>query len=182
MPGRGPIRGPAPWKTRAGDACPHGREIYLVDGTVVRNHLDSDFVQGGNGYRYDFVPREELWVDASMPPEEVPLVVMHECEEAELMAGGMDYEEAHDVAKSMEDAARRKICGGGTMPRAPKKRKKRRKYQKLTPRERELASEFIPEEHESGRFSHEAAVAVGISRARRQAEREKIRRIVSKYL
>lgn len=61
-----------------------------------------------------------------------------------------------------------------------KKKKKTAQKRKLTPRERELAPRFIEEEH--GHFPHEVAVAVGISRARRQAKSEKIRAIIDKYL
>lgn len=98
---------PFPWKESTGLACPHGREIFLVDGTHVRNHHDSDFVQGGNGYRYRFCPKRELWVEADMPEEEVPLVAFHECYEAELMRQGWSYEDAHDAAKRVEDRFRR---------------------------------------------------------------------------
>jgi len=60
-----------------------------------------------------------------------------------------------------------------------KTRKTKKIAKKLTPRERELAPRFIREEH--GRFPHATAVAVGISRARREAEREGIKAIIAKY-
>ncbi len=87
--------------------CPHGRRIVLVDGVHVRNTHDSDFVQGGNGYRYRFVPKDELWVDATIPIPEWPFVILHECYETEKMAGGWSYERAHDAAKRIENKARR---------------------------------------------------------------------------
>lgn len=96
---------PEPEKELVG-ACPHGRKIFLVDGTHVRDRHDSDFCQGGNGYRYLFIPRGELWVDACIPAEEWELVAAHECEEAELMMRGMPYDQAHARAKRLEDAAR----------------------------------------------------------------------------
>lgn len=61
-----------PWKRSMGEACPHGLEIFLVDGTYIRNTYDSDFVQGGNGQRYRFCPKSELWIDDSIPEEERP--------------------------------------------------------------------------------------------------------------
>jgi hypothetical protein len=99
------------WKTSTGLACPHGLEIFLVDGTHIRNKWDSDFVQGGNGFRYKFCPRRELWVDASTPETEVAFVAFHECHETELMRGGMSYEDAHDRAKRLENKFRRAARG-----------------------------------------------------------------------
>lgn len=97
---------PEPEKEYVGE-CPHGRRIFLVDGTHVRDHHDSDFCQGGNGYRYRFIPKSELWVDACVPQEEWDLVAAHECEEAELMLKGMPYDQAHDRAKRREDLTRK---------------------------------------------------------------------------
>lgn len=91
--------------------CEHGRAVFLVDGTHIRNQHDSDFVQGGNGYRYRFCPKSELWVEESMPEAEVLFVLLHECVEAELMMKGMSYEDAHDIAKRTEDKERRATFG-----------------------------------------------------------------------
>ena len=99
------------WKQPFGEACPHGRHIMLVDGTHVRNRLDSDFSQGGNGYAYDFVPKDEIWIDEQIDPIEWPFIAFHECEEAELMEKGMSYDKAHDMVKHLEDIFRRRLMG-----------------------------------------------------------------------
>ena len=104
-----PQRIAPPWKRYLGQACPHGRHVALVDGTHVRNKYDSDFCQGGNGYAYPFVPKNEIWVDAITPECEVALVAFHECEEAELMESGMSYDRAHDLVKAQEDVFRREM-------------------------------------------------------------------------
>lgn len=96
-----------PWKRYLGETCPHGLEVVLVDGTHVRDHYDSDFSQGGNGYRYRFIPRGEIWVDEQISREEWSLIAFHECTEAELMRGGASYDRAHAQAKRLEDDARR---------------------------------------------------------------------------
>jgi hypothetical protein len=95
------------WKDYLREACPHGLHVVLVDGTHVRDTYDSDFCQGGNGFAYDFVPRNEIWVDNCIPPGERALVAFHECTEAELMRAGASYDRAHDEAKRREDAFRR---------------------------------------------------------------------------
>jgi 8-oxo-dGTP pyrophosphatase MutT (NUDIX family) len=97
---------PQPQKQDLGIACPHGRHVYLVDGEFVRDHHDSDFTQGGNGFRYRFIPRDEIWVDDDTPHHEIPYVVQHECQESEKMLAGESYEHAHDEAKRTEDKER----------------------------------------------------------------------------
>lgn len=102
-----PVQPPEWWKKPIGQACPHGKIFYFVDGRYIRNTWDSDFVQGGNGYRYRFCPRGELWIDDSIPEDEWPYVGLHECHEAELMKKGMSYEQAHDRAKRLENQFRK---------------------------------------------------------------------------
>lgn len=104
-----PSRPKEPWKRSLGEACPHGFELFLVDGTFIRNNYDSDFVQGGNGQRYKFCPKRELWVDDSIPEIEIPFVALHECYETYLMEKhGYDYERAHNCAKRLENRMRRR--------------------------------------------------------------------------
>lgn len=97
---------PEQWKYATGVACPHGTKVMLVDGAHVRNHFDSDFDQGGNGYRYKFIPHGEIWVDSHVAPAERPYVIEHECRESVDMAAGKSYEDAHDAAKAHEDRER----------------------------------------------------------------------------
>lgn len=113
MPAWQTISSPTPrlsagFKMALGEACPHGRRIVLVNGTYVRNHFDSDFSQGGNGYRYRFIPRGEIWIDSEIAQAEWPLIAFHECQEAELMRAGWTYSRAHDTAKRAEDKIRRR--------------------------------------------------------------------------
>ena len=96
------------WKFHFGEKCPHGLNIFLVNGTYVRNHFDSDWVQGGNGFRYRFNPKSELWLDAEMPESEWAYVLFHECYETEKMREGWSYERAHDAAKRAENKFRRR--------------------------------------------------------------------------
>ena len=95
------------WKGHIHEVCPHGLAVRLVDGTFVRNHFDSDYSQGGNGYRYRWIPKNEIWIDAEISEVEWPFIIFHECEEVELMRRGMSYDKAHNRAKRMEDRLRR---------------------------------------------------------------------------
>jgi hypothetical protein len=96
-----------PWKMYAEHRCPHGLKVYLVDGKHVRDLYDSDFCQGGNGFAYPFIPKDEIWIDAAITEDEWHLIEFHECWEAEYMRGGMSYDAAHNKIKELEDQIRR---------------------------------------------------------------------------
>lgn len=95
------------WQKPTGEACPHGLSILLVNGTFVRNHFDSDFDQGGNGYAYKWVPKSQIWIADETPMVEWPFVAFHECTEIEHMKRGLGYNRAHALAKRSEDRWRR---------------------------------------------------------------------------
>jgi len=116
------------WKTPSGKRCPHGLAIMIVNGSHVRNSFDSDFDQGGNGFAYDFVPKNELWIDGHVPAAERPFVAFHECEEVEFMRVGMSYDDAHETVKKLEDVARKRHRPGepkGVRSPSPKSRRAR---------------------------------------------------------
>lgn len=96
------------WKKPMGQACPHGLKIFIINGSHVRNSYDSDFDQGGNGWAYTFVPKNEIWIDSHVPVEERPYVAFHECHEAEDMKNGKSYDNAHIAAKRIEDKMRKR--------------------------------------------------------------------------
>jgi hypothetical protein len=95
-----------PWKKDMGLTCKHGLKVFAVDGEHVRA-IDCAFIQGGNEFRYGFVPKGELWVDWNVPEEEWPYVLFHECYETEKMRGGWSYDRAHNAAKRAENVMRR---------------------------------------------------------------------------
>lgn len=103
-----PVKSGVPWKRSMGQVCPHGLQIFLVNGSHIRNEYDSDFDQGGNGWCYRFVPKGEIWIDDHVPEEEQPYVALHECREAYLMKEhGWGYNRAHAAAKRLENKFRR---------------------------------------------------------------------------
>jgi hypothetical protein len=84
--------------------CKAGKyKIYIVDGEVVRDHLYSDFTEGGNYMVYDFIPYGEIWIDNDVLSEDRTRVAKHEAVEAYLMKEkGMKYDEAHKIALKVE--------------------------------------------------------------------------------
>ena len=89
--------------------------IYEVDGTEIRNHIDTDFTEGGHGYRYDYIPKDEVWIESEKDRE---ATLIHEVVER-LVTKDLkidDYEEAHDdFALPMEQLFREILVKKGIM-------------------------------------------------------------------
>jgi hypothetical protein len=85
-----------------------GIAIYLVDGERVRNEIDVDFVNGGNGGVYpSYIPQDEIWVDDAQHALDRTATALHELVERDLMLHrGMGYDRAHDEANVHERALR----------------------------------------------------------------------------
>ena len=88
-----------------------GHAVWLVAGRVVRDCVDVDFTTGGNPERYRYVPRGEIWIEATMSPADVAATIVHECVEIVAMRAGNRYGPAHEVANVAERAARRELLG-----------------------------------------------------------------------
>ena len=83
--------------------------VYIVDGESVRNQHDVDFSEGGHGYVYDYIPKNEIWIDNDISIKERSKILAHEFIERGLMKDkGFDYETAHKKATKIESALRKK--------------------------------------------------------------------------
>ena len=76
--------------------------IWFVNGEAVRNLFYIDFTEGGHGYVYNFVPKNEIWIDDDLEPDEVKFVLLHELHERRLMAKGKKYDPAHKSSSDIE--------------------------------------------------------------------------------
>jgi hypothetical protein len=87
----------------------NGLAVYLVDGEYVRNEIDVDFVNGGNGGVYpSYIPQDEIWIDDAQHPLDRTATALHELVERDLMLHhGRNYDSAHDLANMYERAFRR---------------------------------------------------------------------------
>ena len=85
--------------------------VYLVDGPYIRSHIDEEFTNYGQHYRFPFIPEGELWIDR-IPPEadqsEIRFFIDHLLVERRLMAAGTPYDKAIVAADLAERAERRK--------------------------------------------------------------------------
>ena len=80
-----------------------GLEVWTVSGDKIRNDVDVDFTNGGNGGRYSYVPTDEVWTEAGHTPLDTKATACHEIVEFLAMRDeGLDYDGAHDRANEIE--------------------------------------------------------------------------------
>ncbi len=84
----------------------NGVAIWLVDGKLIRDRINVDFTFGGHHYVYPFIPRNEVWIDASVNKNEIWVTILHELTERALMQTGASYQAAHRKANIAERQAR----------------------------------------------------------------------------
>jgi len=85
-----------------------GLKIYLVDGEEVRKDRIM-FVSGGHGYVYDWIPRDEVWIDDNQKdkPDDMEATITHELFEIGKMRDeGLSYDDAHELANAVEKKER----------------------------------------------------------------------------
>lgn len=83
-------------------------QIWLVDGAYIRTHVDEEFVNFGQHYRYPYIPVNEFWIDLEAEHDEREFFIDHLLVEHRLMAGGMPYENALPRADQAERKERRR--------------------------------------------------------------------------
>lgn len=79
-----------------------GVSVWIVDGRLVRSVFDIDFTEGGHDHVYEFVPRNEVWIDNDLEEIERPYVLLHELHERNLMGKGWTYNKAHENSSKLE--------------------------------------------------------------------------------
>ena len=66
---------------------------------------------GGHGYVYDYVPKDEIWIDENLKdkPDDMEATIKHEVFEVRKMRDeGLTYEQAHELANNIEKRERQK--------------------------------------------------------------------------
>lgn len=78
--------------------------IFLINGEVIRNNIDIDFLFGGNPGPYPYVPDNEIWIEKTLAPIDFGATLLHELIENYYMedADKETYEKAHHKAEEIE--------------------------------------------------------------------------------
>lgn len=85
--------------------------IFLVDGNIVKLKYEMDFVEAGNPFRYPkFIPKNEIWIDINLEPDDWIPNCLHEYIESILMRDrNLSYDKAHDIANIKEKKFREEL-------------------------------------------------------------------------
>jgi hypothetical protein len=83
-------------------------KVWVVDGAYIRGHIDEEFTNFGQHYRFPFIPAEELWIDQATKTDEQKFFIDHLLVERHLMTKGAPYEEAIVQADKAERTERRR--------------------------------------------------------------------------
>jgi hypothetical protein len=79
-----------------------GVSVWIVNGRLVRSVFDIDFTAGGHDHVYEFVPKNEVWIDNDIEEKERGFVLLHELHERNRMAKGLPYSKAHNESSRLE--------------------------------------------------------------------------------
>lgn len=88
-------------------------DVWSVDGFLVRRHLDIDFTNFGQHYRFPFIPENEVWIDHEATPGEANYYTTHLMVERRLMKSGVPLNQALAVANALE---RKERLRSGELP------------------------------------------------------------------
>ena len=83
-----------------------GLSVWIVDGSLIRDSLDIEFSNFGQHFEFDFIPRNELWLDHEAAPDEQAFYIDHLLLERSLMQRGVPYDSALETADRREMTAR----------------------------------------------------------------------------
>lgn len=83
-------------------------QVWIVDGAYIRSHIDEEFVNFGQHYRYPYIPLNKFWIDREAEHDERQFFIDHLLVENRLMAAGLPYEKALPKADQVERKERRR--------------------------------------------------------------------------
>jgi hypothetical protein len=82
--------------------------VWIVDGKYIRTHVDEEFTNFGQHFRFPFIPKSEFWIDKEHGAGEEEFFIDHLLVENRLMAAGMKYDQAIARADRIERKERHK--------------------------------------------------------------------------
>ncbi len=83
-------------------------QVWIVDGAYIRGHIDEEFTNFGQHYRYPYIPVNEFWIDKEAAHDERTFFIDHLLVEHDLMAKGVSYDDALEQADRVERRERRR--------------------------------------------------------------------------
>jgi hypothetical protein len=82
--------------------------VWMVDGVYIRGHVDEEFTNFGQHYRFTYIPVNEFWIDHEAGEDETIFFIDHLLVEHQLMAQGALYGKALLAGDAEERKERRR--------------------------------------------------------------------------
>jgi hypothetical protein len=82
--------------------------VWEVDGKYIRDHINREFTNFGQHFRFPFIPKHELWIDKEYAPGEENFFVDHMLYEWHLMSQGVSYDDSVGKGDNKEKRERLK--------------------------------------------------------------------------
>ncbi len=82
--------------------------VWIVDGPYIRGHVDEEFTNFGQHYAFEYIPKNEFWIDHEAAHDETRFFIDHLLMEHRLMAKGVPYDKALLQADKEERKERRR--------------------------------------------------------------------------
>ncbi len=79
-----------------------GIDVWVVDGQYVRENLNEEFTNFAQHFNFRFIPVREFWLDRERTPGEAAFFIDHLLLENKLMAQGIPYAWALELADGVE--------------------------------------------------------------------------------
>ena len=89
--------------------------VWIVDGSFIRGHVDEEFTNFGQHFRYPYIPLKEFWIDQEAKQDEHEFFIEHLLAEFQLMQKGVPYDQALQEADRRERKERRRAGDVGKL-------------------------------------------------------------------
>ncbi len=83
-------------------------QIWIVDGSYIRGHIDEEFTNFGQHYSFSYIPENELWIEQETKTDERRFFIDHLLVEHRLMSERVPYDKALEEADGVERKERRR--------------------------------------------------------------------------
>ncbi|MFH1175342.1 MAG: hypothetical protein V1698_01305 [bacterium] len=82
--------------------------VWIVDGNYIRGAIDEQFTNFGHHREFNYIPKNEFWIDKESAEGETKFFTEHLYIENQLMASGIERKKARDIANGIELEERKK--------------------------------------------------------------------------
>ncbi len=76
--------------------------VWIVDGEYIRENIDEEFTNFGQHYMFNFIPKNEFWIDKEREPGEEKYYIESMLVTNRLMKKGLGHKEAIKMADAVE--------------------------------------------------------------------------------